>query len=145
MARQRVSSARLVSHLPEYDALARKDALRQCISYALSPVTPTQSTEHPNDRNHVEPQKNGRTIPGKEHSSRPNKDALKLRRTPLRTAFTKAVNHLQEIVENDPVDVNALETAFEMFNAKGVKLKKIDEDILELMIESDCMQEAYNI
>ncbi|GFX58748.1 integrase catalytic domain-containing protein [Trichonephila clavipes] len=72
-------------------------------------------------------------------------DALKLRRTPLRTAFTKAVNHLQEIIENDPVDKNAVETAFEMLDAKSVKLKKIDEDILELMIETNCTQEAYNI
>ncbi|GFU13963.1 hypothetical protein TNCV_631221 [Trichonephila clavipes] len=72
-------------------------------------------------------------------------DALKLRRTPLRTAFTKAVNHLQEIIENDPVDMNAVETAFEMLDAKSVKLKKIDEDILELMIETNCTQEAYNI
>ncbi|GFX46292.1 integrase catalytic domain-containing protein [Trichonephila clavipes] len=71
-------------------------------------------------------------------------DALKLRRTPLRTAFTKAVNHLQEIIENDPVDKNAVETAFEMLDAKSVKLKKIDEDILELMIETNCTQEAYN-
>ncbi|GFX10965.1 integrase catalytic domain-containing protein [Trichonephila clavipes] len=72
-------------------------------------------------------------------------DALKLRRTPLRTAFTKAVNHLQEIIENDSVDKNAVETAFEMLDAKSVKLKKIDEDILELMIETNCSQEAYNI
>ncbi|GFX73309.1 integrase catalytic domain-containing protein [Trichonephila clavipes] len=72
-------------------------------------------------------------------------DALKLRRTPLRTAFTKAVNHLQEIIENDPVDKNAVETAFEMLDAKSVKLKKIDEGILELMIETNCTQEAYNI
>ncbi|GFS63443.1 uncharacterized protein TNCV_2239811 [Trichonephila clavipes] len=73
-------------------------------------------------------------------------DALKLRRTALRrTAFTKAVNHLQEIIENDPVDKNAVETAFEMLDAKSVKLKKIDEDILELMIETNCTQEAYNI
>ncbi|GFV74981.1 hypothetical protein TNCV_1870011 [Trichonephila clavipes] len=72
-------------------------------------------------------------------------DALKLRRTPLRTAFTKAVNHLQEIIENYPVDKNAVKTAFEMLDAKGVKLKKIHEDILELMIETNCTQEAYNI
>ncbi|GFX15530.1 uncharacterized protein TNCV_3304591 [Trichonephila clavipes] len=72
-------------------------------------------------------------------------DALKLRRTPLRTSFTKAVNHLQEIIENDPVDKNAVEMAFEMLDAKSVKLKKIDEDILELMIETNCTQEAYNI
>ncbi|GFS62406.1 hypothetical protein TNCV_1262101 [Trichonephila clavipes] len=72
-------------------------------------------------------------------------DALKLRRTPLRTVFTKAVNHLQEVIENDPVDKNAVETAFEMLDAKSVKLKKIDEDILELMIETNCTQEAYNI
>ncbi|GFW48303.1 integrase catalytic domain-containing protein [Trichonephila clavipes] len=72
-------------------------------------------------------------------------DVLKLRRTPLRTAFTKAVNHLQEVIENDPVDKNAIETAFEMLDAKSVKLKKIDEDILELMIETNCTQEAYNI
>ncbi|GFV12351.1 hypothetical protein TNCV_1538461 [Trichonephila clavipes] len=32
-----------------------------------------------------------------------------------------------------------------MLDAKGVKLKKIDEDILELMIETNCTQEAYNI
>ncbi|GFW90039.1 integrase catalytic domain-containing protein [Trichonephila clavipes] len=57
----------------------------------------------------------------------------------------KAVNHLQEIIENDPVDKNAVETAFEMLHAKSVKLKKIDEDILELMIETNCTQEAYNI
>ncbi|GFS88199.1 transposable element Tcb1 transposase [Trichonephila clavipes] len=62
-----------------------------------------------------------------------------------RTAFTKAVNHLQEVIENDPVDKNAVETAFEMLDAKSVKLKKIDEDILELMIETSCTQEAYNI
>ncbi|GFU42294.1 integrase catalytic domain-containing protein [Trichonephila clavipes] len=32
-----------------------------------------------------------------------------------------------------------------MLDAKSVKLKKIDEDILELMIETNCTQEAYNI
>ncbi|GFX81289.1 integrase catalytic domain-containing protein [Trichonephila clavipes] len=32
-----------------------------------------------------------------------------------------------------------------MLDAKGVKLKKIDEDILGLMIKSNCTQEAYNI
>ncbi|GFY74945.1 hypothetical protein TNIN_110731 [Trichonephila inaurata madagascariensis] len=50
-------------------------------------------------------------------------DALKLRRTPLRTAFTKAVNHLQEIIENDPVDMNAVETASEQL--KQVRVKNI--------------------
>ncbi|GFV43325.1 integrase catalytic domain-containing protein, partial [Trichonephila clavipes] len=62
-----------------------------------------------------------------------------------RTAFTKAVNHLQEVIENDPVDKNAVETALEMLDAKSVKLKIIDEDILELMIETNCTEEAYNI
>ncbi|GFW74356.1 hypothetical protein TNCV_2412551 [Trichonephila clavipes] len=62
-----------------------------------------------------------------------------------KTAFTKAVNHLLEIIENNPVDKNAVETAFEMLDAKSVKLKKIDENILELMIETNCTQEAYNI
>ncbi|GFY78063.1 hypothetical protein TNIN_308931 [Trichonephila inaurata madagascariensis] len=53
-------------------------------------------------------------------------DALKLRRTPLRTAFTKGVNHLQVIIENDPVDMNAVETAFEQLKAKeGSSLKDI--------------------
>ncbi|GFW88519.1 uncharacterized protein TNCV_3552881 [Trichonephila clavipes] len=57
----------------------------------------------------------------------------------------KAVNHLQEIIENDPVNKNAVETAFEMLDAKSVKLKKIDEDILEFTTETNCTQEAYNI
>ncbi|GFR27163.1 hypothetical protein TNCT_297761 [Trichonephila clavata] len=69
---------------------------------------------------------------------------FKIETQPLRTAFTKVVNHLQEISESDAVDVNALGTAFEMFNAKGIKLKPIDEAISEMMIESDCTQEAYN-
>ncbi|GFV65412.1 uncharacterized protein TNCV_2638421 [Trichonephila clavipes] len=47
------------------------------------------------------------------------------------------------MIENDPVDKNTVETAFEMLDAKGVKLKKIDEDILELMIETNCTQEAF--
>ncbi|GFY63178.1 hypothetical protein TNIN_250261 [Trichonephila inaurata madagascariensis] len=73
-------------------------------------------------------------------------DALKLRRTPLRTAFTKAVNHLQEIIENDPVDMNAVETAFEQLKIKSAKLKEVEDAVfLELMIESNCTQEAYNI
>ncbi|GFY73618.1 hypothetical protein TNIN_249901 [Trichonephila inaurata madagascariensis] len=72
-------------------------------------------------------------------------DALKLRRTPLRTAFTKAVNHLQEIIENDPVDMNAVETAFEQLKVKSAKLKEVEDTVLELMIESNCTQEAYNI
>ncbi|GFY42229.1 retrovirus-related Pol polyprotein from transposon TNT 1-94 [Trichonephila inaurata madagascariensis] len=72
-------------------------------------------------------------------------DALKLRRTPLRTAFTKAVNHLQEIIENDPVDMNAVETAFEKLKVKSAKLKEVEDAVLELMIESNCTQEAYNI
>ncbi|GFY63769.1 alpha-tocopherol transfer protein-like, partial [Trichonephila inaurata madagascariensis] len=72
-------------------------------------------------------------------------DALKLRRTPLRTAFTKAVNHLQEIIENDPVDMNAVETAFEQLKVKSAKLKDVEDAVLELMIESNCTQEAYNI
>ncbi|GFS34452.1 integrase catalytic domain-containing protein [Trichonephila inaurata madagascariensis] len=72
-------------------------------------------------------------------------DALKLRRTLLRTAFTKAVNHLQEIIENDPVDMNAVETAFEQLKVKSAKLKEVEDAVLELMIESNCTQEAYNI
>ncbi|GFY76737.1 hypothetical protein TNIN_262941, partial [Trichonephila inaurata madagascariensis] len=72
-------------------------------------------------------------------------DALKLRRTPLRTAFTKAVNHLQEIIENDPIDMNAVETAFEQLKVKSAKLKVVEDAVLELMIESNCTQEAYNI
>ncbi|GFY64435.1 integrase catalytic domain-containing protein [Trichonephila inaurata madagascariensis] len=72
-------------------------------------------------------------------------DALKLRRTPLRTAFTKAVNHLQEIIENDPVDMNAVETAFEQLKVKSAKLKEVEDAVLDLMIESNCTQEAYNI
>ncbi|GFY53070.1 integrase catalytic domain-containing protein [Trichonephila inaurata madagascariensis] len=72
-------------------------------------------------------------------------DALKLRRTPLRTAFTKAVNNLQEIIENDPVDMNAVETAFEQLKVKSAKLKEVEDAVLELMIESNCTQEAYNI
>ncbi|GFY41188.1 zinc finger CCHC domain-containing protein 13 [Trichonephila inaurata madagascariensis] len=72
-------------------------------------------------------------------------NALKLRRTPLRTAFTKAVNHLQEIIENDPVDMNAVETAFEQLKVKSAKLKEVEDAVLELMIESNCTQEAYNI
>ncbi|GFY76801.1 uncharacterized protein TNIN_89691 [Trichonephila inaurata madagascariensis] len=72
-------------------------------------------------------------------------DALKLRRTPLRTAFTKAVNHLQEIIENDPVDMNAVETAFEQLKVKSAKLTEVEDAVLELMIESNCTQEAYNI
>ncbi|GFX07409.1 integrase catalytic domain-containing protein [Trichonephila clavipes] len=72
-------------------------------------------------------------------------DALKLRRTLLRTAFTKAVNHLQEIIENDPVDMNAVETALEQLKIKSVKFKEVEDAVLELMIESNCTQEAYNI
>ncbi|GFS51852.1 integrase catalytic domain-containing protein [Trichonephila inaurata madagascariensis] len=72
-------------------------------------------------------------------------DALKFRRTSLRTAFTKAVNHLQEIIENDPVDMNAVETAFEQLKVKCAKLKEVEDAVLELMIESNCTQEAYNI
>ncbi|GFY43360.1 hypothetical protein TNIN_90721 [Trichonephila inaurata madagascariensis] len=63
--------------------------------------------------------------------------ALKLRRTPLRTAFTKAVNHLQEIIENDPVDMNAVETAFEQLKVKSAKLKEVEDAVLELMIEEN--------
>ncbi|GFY55892.1 integrase catalytic domain-containing protein [Trichonephila inaurata madagascariensis] len=72
-------------------------------------------------------------------------NALKLRRTPLRTAFTKTVNHLQEISKNDHVDMNAVETAFEQVKIKSTKLKEVEDDVLELMIESNCTQEAYNI
>ncbi|GFW02597.1 integrase catalytic domain-containing protein [Trichonephila clavipes] len=72
-------------------------------------------------------------------------DALTLRSTPLRTAFTKAVNHLQEIIEKDPVDMNAVETAFEQLKIKSAKLKEVEDAVLELMIESNCTQEAYNI
>ncbi|GFY68290.1 integrase catalytic domain-containing protein [Trichonephila inaurata madagascariensis] len=71
--------------------------------------------------------------------------ALKLRRTPLRIAFTKAVNHLQEIIENDPVDMNAVETVFEQLKIKSAKLMEVEDALLELMIESNCTQEAYNI
>ncbi|GFY61896.1 hypothetical protein TNIN_455211 [Trichonephila inaurata madagascariensis] len=72
-------------------------------------------------------------------------DALKLKRMPLRTAFTKAVNHLQESSENDPVDMNSVETAFKQLKIKNVKLKEQEDAVLELMIESNCTQEAYNI
>ncbi|GFQ87270.1 hypothetical protein TNCT_620861 [Trichonephila clavata] len=54
-------------------------------------------------------------------------DALKLRRTPLRTDLTKDLNHLQEIAESDPVDINALETDFEQLKIKSAKLKEIDD------------------
>ncbi|GFY73670.1 hypothetical protein TNIN_333081 [Trichonephila inaurata madagascariensis] len=72
-------------------------------------------------------------------------DALKLRRMPLRTASTNAVNHLQEIIENHPVDMNAVETAFEQLKVKSAKFKEVEDAVLELMIETNCTQEAYNI
>ncbi|GFX87417.1 hypothetical protein TNCV_3369861 [Trichonephila clavipes] len=61
-------------------------------------------------------------------------DSLKLRRSPLRTALTKAVNHLQEIIENDPVDKNAVETEFEQLKIKGAKLQEVEDAVLELMM-----------
>ncbi|GFY74584.1 hypothetical protein TNIN_409331 [Trichonephila inaurata madagascariensis] len=61
-------------------------------------------------------------------------DALKIEPTPRRTAFTKAVNHLQEIIENDPVDMNAVETAFEQLKVKSAKFKRVEDAVLELMI-----------
>ncbi|GFQ82088.1 hypothetical protein TNCT_515211 [Trichonephila clavata] len=71
-------------------------------------------------------------------------DALKLRRTPLRTAFIKAVNHLQEVAENEQLDKNELETAFEQLKLKNKKLRQIDESILDMLSEANCSQEAYN-
>ncbi|GFW88492.1 hypothetical protein TNCV_3552611 [Trichonephila clavipes] len=68
-----------------------------------------------------------------------------LRNTALRTAFTKGINLFQEIIENDPVDMNAVETAFEQLKIKSAKLKEVEDAVLELMIESNCTQEAYNI
>ncbi|GFY73576.1 hypothetical protein TNIN_474101 [Trichonephila inaurata madagascariensis] len=44
-----------------------------------------------------------------------------------------------------PVDMNAVETAFEQLKIKSVKLKEVEDAVLELMIESNCTQEAYNI
>ncbi|GFR19345.1 hypothetical protein TNCT_7491 [Trichonephila clavata] len=70
--------------------------------------------------------------------------ALKLRRTPLRTAFTKAVNHLQEVAENEQIDKNELEIAFEQLKLKNEKLRQIDESILDMLSEANCSQEAYN-
>ncbi|GFY38843.1 hypothetical protein TNIN_401141 [Trichonephila inaurata madagascariensis] len=70
-------------------------------------------------------------------------DALKLRHTLLRTAFTKAINHLQEISEHDPV-VIALETTFEQLKIKSAKLKEVEDAVSEIMIESNCTQ-AHNI
>ncbi|GFQ92533.1 uncharacterized protein TNCT_598741 [Trichonephila clavata] len=71
-------------------------------------------------------------------------DALKLRRTPLRTAFTKAVNHLQEVAENEQLDKNELEIAFEQLKLKNKKLRQIDESILDMLSEANCPQEVYN-
>ncbi|GFR12554.1 hypothetical protein TNCT_114491 [Trichonephila clavata] len=71
-------------------------------------------------------------------------DALKLRRTPLRTAFTKAVNHLQDVAENEQLDKNELEIAFEQLKLKNEKLRQIDESILDMLSEANCSQEAYN-
>ncbi|GFR07307.1 hypothetical protein TNCT_435401 [Trichonephila clavata] len=71
-------------------------------------------------------------------------DALKLRRTPLRTAFTKAVNHLHEVAENEQLDKNELEIAFEQLKIKNEKLRQIDESILDMLSEANCSQEAYN-
>ncbi|GFW07574.1 hypothetical protein TNCV_3917071 [Trichonephila clavipes] len=42
MARYRFSSARRVSHLSEFDALARKDTVWSCVSLAMSVATPEQ-------------------------------------------------------------------------------------------------------
>ncbi|GFS96584.1 hypothetical protein TNCV_3943761 [Trichonephila clavipes] len=55
MAQLRLPSARLVFDLPQHDALAGKDAMRPCISLALSPPTlecephlpPMQNTQPP--------------------------------------------------------------------------------------------------
>ncbi|GFQ93850.1 hypothetical protein TNCT_50001 [Trichonephila clavata] len=71
-------------------------------------------------------------------------DALKLRRTPLKTAFTKAVNHLQEVAENEQPDKNELEIAFEQLKLKNEKLRQIDESILDMLSEANCSQEVYN-
>ncbi|GFQ83622.1 hypothetical protein TNCT_24331 [Trichonephila clavata] len=52
-------------------------------------------------------------------------DALKLRRTPLRRAFTKAVNHLQEVAEyNEQIKLSqdTYNTEFEAIEGYAEKL-----------------------
>ncbi|GFR09853.1 hypothetical protein TNCT_285571 [Trichonephila clavata] len=66
-------------------------------------------------------------------------DALKLRRTTLRTAFTKAVNHLQDVAENEQLDKNKLEIAFEQLKLKNEKLRQIDESILDTLSEANLL------
>ncbi|GFW84132.1 hypothetical protein TNCV_4877951 [Trichonephila clavipes] len=50
------------------------------------------------------------------------------------------LHNLQEIIENDPVDMNAVETAFEQLRIKSAKLKELEDAVLELMNESNCTQ-----
>lgn len=71
-------------------------------------------------------------------------DVLKVKRAPLRTAFTRAVNKLQELCEADKVDLNEIETVYEQLCEKSEKLKEVDEAILQQLLDSKCNQDTYS-
>lgn len=70
-------------------------------------------------------------------------DLLKLKRTPLRSAFTKSYNALSEAITEASPDVVLIEQLLETLIDKNTRLSSVDEDILNSMLTSGVTEKDY--
>lgn len=61
-------------------------------------------------------------------------DPLKIKRTTLRSAFTKTFNSLNEILNDSIHYVNIIEQLLDQLVDKGTRLHSVDEEILNFMM-----------
>lgn len=71
-------------------------------------------------------------------------EALKLKRTPLRSAFTKTFNLCKENLEKVEPDVSAVDIVLEQLTEKANRLKLIDDEILDTLLKNGASEEDYN-
>lgn len=70
-------------------------------------------------------------------------DALKIKRIPLRSAFTKTLNGLNEILNYPSPDVNTIEQLLDQLVDKSKKLSAVDKEILNFMLINKVYEKDY--
>ena len=71
-------------------------------------------------------------------------DAIRKQRQSTRSMFTRTVNEIKALFDEDPVNLEMIELKFRRISQLHEKLKQFDGQLLEQLITDEVSEEKYN-
>ncbi|XP_037049621.1 uncharacterized protein LOC119083915 [Bradysia coprophila] len=71
-------------------------------------------------------------------------DKLKKLRAPIRAAFTKTANAIEEILKEKEINIDQLQALGDVLDKKAESLVQLDQKIMDTMVEEDLPEEQIN-